>query len=107
MLVQTVLYLTSVVSAIALIALILVQDQATADADPIGRGAEGPLLGLRRATVWSAGLFLTSALLIALADVRTTGSLLDGVDPPRGAAIAAAEGAPFEGGLEVAIESGR
>jgi preprotein translocase subunit SecG len=70
MLLQTVLYLTSVVSAIALIALILIQD----------RPGQLPSPGLRRATVWSTGLFLTSALLIALADSRITGSLLDTVE---------------------------
>lgn len=82
MLLQTVLYLTSVVSAIALIALILVQDRPDS--------SRSPAAGLRRATSWSLGLFLTSALLIALADVRTTGSVLDFVDAPRGGDVESA-----------------
>ena len=50
MLLQTALYLTSVLSAIALIALILVQDRP----DDVRRR----FAGLRRATGWSAGTFL-------------------------------------------------
>ncbi|MHC4261047.1 MAG: hypothetical protein ACYSWX_00870 [Planctomycetota bacterium] len=98
MLLQTVLYLTSVVSAIALIALILVQDR------PESRPDSAASQGLRRATVWSTGLFLTSALLIALADVRTTGSLLDHVERPQAAGVASATDAAATVMVPVAVD---
>jgi preprotein translocase subunit SecG len=92
MLLQTVLYITSVVSAIALIALILVTDrpQRSRPAEGAPDAARTPSPGLARATAWSTGLFLTSALLIALADLRTTGSVLDFVEAPRGSEVEAA-----------------
>ncbi|QDU69699.1 preprotein translocase subunit SecG [Engelhardtia mirabilis] len=82
MLLQTALYLTSVLSAIALIALILIQDRSPArsDASVASRAAStpsGPSGTLGRATAWSAAIFLLSALGTAVADGGMSGSLLD------------------------------
>lgn len=72
MLLQTALYLTSVLSAICLIALILIQDRPPRRAPAPARPSS-----LGRATAWSAAIFLISALGTAVADVGTSGSLLD------------------------------
>ena len=74
MLLQTALYLSSVLSAIALIALILIQDRPASVGQRV-RLASPRALG--RATSWSAAIFLLSALGTAVADGATSGSLLD------------------------------
>ena len=88
MLLLTVLYLSAVVSAIALIALILVQDRPDTAAE------SGAASGLRRATAWSIGLFLTSALATVVTDLGTTGSLLDHLDAPGADGMASATELP-------------
>jgi len=75
MLLQTALYLTSVLSAIALIALILIQDRGTQAKPAVSR--DQPAGGLGRAVVWSTAIFLLSALGSAVADGGMSGSLLN------------------------------
>jgi hypothetical protein len=93
MLLQTVLFLTSVLSAIALIALILIQDRP-------GARLAAPA-ALQRATAVAAALFVTSSLAIAVADGvlggrGTSGSLLDGLAPRGGSHTVQAQTVPVQ-----------